>query len=184
MLCNPAQLCDIVFRDSKSARSTKKLKPIVLYYSRTGHTEKLAQLITADLHGEIIRITPEKEREYRSFRSALRKVAGNRWHKEMKKSITPIPDLTRFDPVFIGFPIWAKDMPDFVADFVSHCDLKGKTVIPFATFGVTGIRGAMKTLSRICEGANIVMPFEDGTFRGGDYRKWRHEVRMMMWKME
>ena len=160
------------------------MKPIVLYYSRTGHTEKLAQLITADMHGEIIRITPEREREFRSMSKALKRVVGGRIHKTARRSITPVPDLSYFDPVFIGFPIWAGDMPDFVADFLSRCRLKGKTVIPFATFGMTGMKNALKTLPRVCEGANIVMPFEDGTFRGSDYRKWRHEVRMMMWKME
>jgi len=174
--------CVIVFHDRFISMEYEGVKPIVLYYSRSGHTEKLAQLIATDMHGEIIRITPEKE--YRGSRATFSRVMKDRLKKKHRQAVTPVPDLKGFDPVFIGFPIWAKDMPDFVADFISKCDLKGKTVIPFATFGFSGIRGAEKTLERVCEGARIVMPFEDGTFRGGDYRKWRHDVRMMIWNME
>ncbi len=158
------------------------MKPIVLYYSRSGRTEKLAQLIATDMHGEIIRITPQKE--YRgSLRKAVSRVLRDRMKKKNNHPVTPAPDLRDFDPVFIGFPIWMKDMPDFVAEFISGCDLGGKTVIPFATFWMSGIGGALKTMERVCPEAKIVKPFEDGVFRGGDYRKWRHSVRMMIWNM-
>ncbi len=158
------------------------MKPIILYYSRTGHTEKLAQLIASDMHGEIIRITPEKE--YRgSSRRILSRVMRDRMRKKHRRSVTPVPDLREFDPVFVGFPVWMKDMPDFVADFLSRCDFRGKTVIPFVTFWISGARGPLKTLERVCGGAKIEKPFEDGTFRGMDYRKWRHAVRMMIWNM-
>lgn len=158
------------------------MKPIILYYSRSGHTEKLAQLIASDMHGEIIRITPEKE--YRGFRASVIRVMKERMRKKHPSYITPVPDLKDFDPVFVGFPVWAKDMPHFVAEFLSKCDLSGKTVIPFATFGFSGIRAAEKTLEKVTKGAKIVLPFEDGMIRGGDYRKWRHDVRMMIWNME
>ena len=159
------------------------LKPIVLYYSRTGRTEKLARLIAKDMQTEIIRV--DCERSYsRRFGTSVSRVLMERMKKKHPTYITPVPDLTGFDPVFIGFPVWANDMPEFFADFLSQCRLKGKTVIPFATFGATGIGGALKTVSRVTPGAKVVLPFEDGTLRGGDYRKWRHCVRKLIWDLD
>lgn len=75
------------------------MKAIVLYYSRSGNTERIAERIHTDL--------------------------------------------SAYDVVFL-YPVWAQDMPVFVAEFMKQCDVTGKTVIPFVTYGMTGINWTRK----------------------------------------
>ena len=56
--------------------------------------------------------------------------------KEKAKHIRPafvseISDLSAYDVVLIGYPVWYQDLPVFVSEFVRQCDLSGKIVIPF-----------------------------------------------------
>jgi hypothetical protein len=69
------------------------------------------------------------------------------------------------------------DMPDFVAEFVSQCNLTGKTVIPFVTFGRADADKAIETLTSVSKGAEIVAPFEYGVFKKDDYDKWIQSVK-------
>lgn len=91
--------------------------------------------------------------------------------------ITDIPDLSAYDVISLGYPVWAQDMPVFVAQFMKQCDVTGKTVIPFVTYGMTGISWTRKTLDKVCKGANILMSFESGVFKKGDYTKWMDNIK-------
>ena len=59
-----------------------------------------------------------------------------------------VPDMGRYDTVFLGFPIWWYVEPRIVDTFVEACDLTGKTVIPFATSGGSGVEGAVRDLEK------------------------------------
>jgi len=91
--------------------------------------------------------------------------------------ITDIPDLCAYDIIFLGYPVWAQDVPVFVADFISKCQMTGKKVIPFATFGLSGISWTKKTLGKICKGAEILYPFDYGMFKKDDYEKWINDIK-------
>ena len=96
--------------------------------------------------------------------------------KDLPTYVTEIPDLTEYDTVFVGFPIWAADAPDFVQAFLKDCDLAGKRVIPFATSKMTGIEGAVETLTMLCAGASVEHPFFFGVRKRDNYREWLAEV--------
>lgn len=154
------------------------MKAIVLYYSKSGNTEKLAERICKDLDCEKLRIEPEKE--YGNYFSAVVRVA-----KEKRKQITPafvteIPDLMAYDVVLIGYPVWYQDMPAFVAEFVRQCDLSCKTVIPFATFGTTGVKWTLKTIMSICEGADVKYPFDYGVIKKDNYDQWLEKTQKLL----
>ena len=96
--------------------------------------------------------------------------------KDLPTYVTEIPDLSEIDTVFVGFPIWAADVPDFVQAFLKDCDLDGKRVIPFATSKMTGIEGAVETLTMICGGASVEHPFFYSPRKKDNYKAWRAEV--------
>ena len=50
--------------------------------------------------------------------------------------------MDRYDTVFLGFPIWWYVEPRIVDTFMEACDIAGKTFIPFATSGGSGVEGA------------------------------------------
>ena len=148
------------------------MKPLILYYSRSGNTEKIALQAKADLNCEAIKIVPEDA--YGNYISSCLRVSKE---KKAPAFVTPIPDLTGYDVILLGYPIWAQDLPRFVADFVEKCDLTGKTVIPFATYGMSGINWTMKHLTQLCTGAEIKLPFDSGSFKKGNYAEWMKQVQ-------
>lgn len=91
--------------------------------------------------------------------------------------ISPIPDLKDVDVILLGYPIWAQGLPRFVSDFISKCDIKGKTIIPFATYGMSDINWTMKHLKDLCKNATIKYPFDSGVFKKGDYDTWIKQVK-------
>ena len=65
-------------------------------------------------------------------------------------------NIADYDTVFVGFPIWWYVAPTIVNTFLESCDLTGKTVVPFATSGGSGMGGTNKALAPSCTGARLV----------------------------
>ncbi|MGN1136391.1 MAG: flavodoxin [Oscillospiraceae bacterium] len=156
------------------------MKSIILYYSRSGNTEKVAQQIQRDLDCDILKIVSEEQ--YGNYAASCLRIVKERSKKVVPAFVTEIPDLKSYDFIFVGYPIWAQDLPAFVSEFVSRCDLKGKTVIPFATYGMSGIVWTRKTLEKVCSGAAIELPYDIGVFKKGDYKKWIDSVKQLISK--
>ena len=151
------------------------MKIIVIYYSRSGNTEKIALQAQKDLNCDIVKIIPEEA--YGNYISSCLRVTKEKKDIVAPAFVTPIPNLTNYDVVLLGYPIWAQDIPRFVAEFIKQCDLRDKIVIPFATYGMSGINWTMKHLEEICEGAEIRFPFDSGVFKKGNYDAWIEQVR-------
>ena len=65
-------------------------------------------------------------------------------------------NIADYDTVFVGFPIWWYIAPTIVNTFLEGCDLTGKTVVPFATSGGSGMGGTNKALASSCKGAKLL----------------------------
>lgn len=61
-----------------------------------------------------------------------------------------LPDLSRYDTVFVGFPIWWYQAPRIIQTFLESADFSGKTVIPFATSGGSGMGKTVELLRSSC----------------------------------
>ena len=92
---------------------------------------------------------------------------------------TEVPDLSAYDTVFVGYPIWYGTVPAFMKEFLSRCDLAGKTVIPFATASASHIRGSIADLEAACKGAEIRYPFSFAVMRRDSYPEWKAQVEGM-----
>ena len=151
------------------------MKATILYYSKSGTTEKLARRIQADIHCDILKIEPEEP--YGNYVSSLIRVSKERKNQVPVHAMTRVPDLSAYDTVFIGYPIWNLDVPIFVADFIDHCNLEGKTVIPFVTCGLANVSMTLNTLKRVCPKSEIVHPFNYGIAKKDNYEEWIHAIR-------
>lgn len=154
------------------------MKPIIIYYSRSGNTEAVADKAKADLECESIKIIPEEA--YGNYVASCLRVMKERGKKVIPAFVTEIPDLSGFDVVLLGYPVWAQDMPAFVAEFVSRCNLEGKTVIPFVTYGMSGYNWTQKTVDRVCRSAKVELPFQSGVFKKGNYDEWIASVKKLI----
>ena len=134
-------------------------KTLVAYFSATGTTaraaERLAKAIDADLH-EIRPKVPytKKDLDWTDPRS--------RSTLEMKdKSSRPeiesrVENMDQYDTIYVGFPIWWYVAPTIINTFLESYDLSGKTVIPFATSGGSGMGSTNQALAPSCKGAKLL----------------------------
>lgn len=131
-------------------------KILVAYFSATGVTkelaEKLARAAGADLH-EI-----KSKTKYTSADLDWTD-KGSRSSIEMKdKSFRPeitgsVANMDSYDTIFVVFPIWWYVAPTIVNTFLESYDLQGKTIIPVATSGGSGMGNTNKELAVSCKGA-------------------------------
>lgn len=124
------------------------MSKIVTYFSASGMTKskatELAQVINADLY-EIEPLYPYTNADLNwnnpnSRSSVETNDASSR--PELKTTI----DLSQYDQVYIGFPIWWGIAPRIINSFIEAHDLKDKDIILFATSGGSGIQRAIKDL--------------------------------------
>ena len=67
-----------------------------------------------------------------------------------------VADMAQYDTVFVGFPIWWYQAPRIIETFLESYDFSGKTVIPFATSGGSGMGKTNKKLAPSCPGAKLL----------------------------
>ena len=125
----------VTFSLSEGRMEPESSKVLVVIFSRTGHTKPLAEYITEDLNADLYEIeakvpyTDDDIKYYTNCRadreqndpSARPEIAGE------------LPDVTGYDTVFIGYPIWHGQAPKIIYTFLEGVDLSGKTIIPFCT---------------------------------------------------
>ena len=130
-------------------------KILVAYFSASGVTKRAAEDIAAETGADLYEIVPAQpytradlDWTDRSSRSTL----------EMKDpgcrpKIAEETDVSGYDVVFVGFPVWWYVEPRIVDTFLESRDFSGKILIPFATSGGSGISGAEKSMKAHCPNA-------------------------------
>jgi flavodoxin len=124
----------------------RKMKIAVIYHSQTGNTEKLAKYLETSLTGAGHSVTPVKLQTDVEVKSGTRKFMP-------PFNITNLPNLSEFDAVCVGGPVWAFGPSPVIFKAASQLEnLKGKKVLPFVTMGfpcpAMGGKGAIKHLSQ------------------------------------
>ena len=151
------------------------MNSIVIYCSHTGTTEKIAKKIGKDTGSALVKVEPDIL--YGNFVQTVRRVIADHRKGIVPGYVTDIPELGDVDTVFVGYPIWAGDIPEFMQEFLQACDFNGKKVIPFATSKMTDMTASLDTLSAICDGAEVLEPFFYGVTKRDRYADWLEAVR-------
>lgn len=125
----------------------------VIYYSRGGATKSVAEKIQKAFGSDMIFVEPEKA--YGGYLSAVLRNGKEKMTKNAAKVKTPVADLSAYDVVFVGFPVWYGTMPTFMQEYVKKCGIKGKKVIPFATAASNGKDSSLTTVQEIFSNCTI-----------------------------
>lgn len=128
-------------------------KKLVAYFSASGVTkvaaERLAKAADADLF-EIKPQTPYTRADLdwtnKKSRSSV-EMSNPNSRPEIAEKLSNMDD---YDTVFIGFPIWWYVAPTIINTFVESYDFSGKTIIPFATSGGSGMGKTVEVLKPLC----------------------------------
>lgn len=111
---------------------------VVVYFTGTGNTEKVAAYIAEDTGASTFQITPEDPYTMEDLDWTTDGSRVNREHEDsslrnVPLTTTEVPNWDNYDTVFLGYPIWWGIAAWPVDSFVSANDFTGKTVIPFCT---------------------------------------------------
>ena len=134
-------------------------KILVSYFSASGVTKRVAEKIAEAIKGDLFEIEPVEKYTPEDLDWTNKK---SRSSVEMQnKSFRPKIkdnnlDISNYDIILIGFPIWWGDVPKIILTFLDTYDLSGKTVIPFCTSGGSGISTSMNTLRNYNQNINWI----------------------------
>lgn len=131
-------------------------KSVVLYFSATGTTKKVADKIATKSNSDIIEIIPKEEYKsedlnYNSDCRANREQRDSKARPEIKNKI----DISKYDTIYLGYPIWWGTNPKIILTLLDTYDFSNKTIIPFCTSGSTGISGSVNDLRNYNSKLNI-----------------------------
>ena len=134
------------------------MKALVAYFSATGTTERAAQALAeatgADLF-EIEAAEPYTAADLNWNNSSSRSSLEMNDDAARPAIAQTISSLEAYDTVFVGFPVWWYIEPRIIDTFLESYDFTGKTIIPFATSGGSGLGEAPARMAAICPDATV-----------------------------
>ena len=140
------------------AQAAESTRAIILCYSRTGNTLRLARALQKETNAELVVIEPKEP--YAESYNAMTHVARDEKQRRARREIkTAVPDLADYDTVYLGTPYWWGGMAVPMWTFVSDHPMAGKTIRPFFTSGSSSPDGAMKELKELCPQAALAECF-------------------------
>ena len=125
----------VTFSLSEGRMEPESSKVLVVIFSRTGHTKPLAEYIAEDLNADLYEIeakVPYTDGDIKYYTNC-RADRGQNDPSARPEIAGELPDVTGYDTVFIGYPIWHGQAPKIIYTFLEGVDLSGKTIIPFCT---------------------------------------------------
>lgn len=131
---------------------------LVAYFSCTNTTEGIAEIIADETGGtlyEIVAADPYTEDDLKYYTN------GRADQEQADSSCRPaisgsVSDMSAYDTVFIGYPIWHGQAPRIISTFLESYDFSGKTIIPFCTSHSSGIGSSDTNLHSLASGANWI----------------------------
>jgi hypothetical protein len=117
---------------------------LVVYFSASGNTEKVANYIAAATDADTFELIPQEpytddDLNWSDSSSRVVYEHDNLEARDVKLANTSVPNWDTYDTVYIGYPIWWQIAAWPVDDFVKSNDFTGKTVIPFCTSSSSGL---------------------------------------------
>lgn len=142
-------------------------KTLVAFFSASGTAKRVAEKLAAAIDSDLYEIRPAVP--YTS--------ADLNWQDKHSRSSVEMNDpssrpeladyhanITDYDRIFLGFPIWWYTAPTIIRSFLESYDFTGKSIILFATSGGSGLGKTAKELASSCPGAKII----DGRLLNGN----------------
>ena len=152
------------------------MKKVVAYFSASGTTAEKAKALAKIAGADLKEIVPKEKYTFRDL---------NWMDKKSRSSLESADEdcrpaieggafnLSGYDRVYIGFPIWWYVAPTIINTFLESYDLTGKTIIPFATSGGSDMGKTNEKLLPSCKGAKLLNgKVFKASVSGADLAKW------------
>lgn len=155
-------------------------KSLVAYFSASGVTKKVATKLASAIGADIFEIVPKE----------LYTSADLNWmDKKSRSSVemndrncrpeiaSKVDDMSKYDTVYVGFPVWWYREPSIIDTFMEAYDFTGKKVITFCTSGGSGLGDSANNMQALASGAKVIggKKFSSGVSEA-DLKKWADSV--------
>lgn len=133
-------------------------KVLVAYFSASGVTKKLAANLADAIGADLFEIVPEKpysKLDLMWMNPLSRSSVEMRDRSSRPVISSKVEDISQYDVIFLGFPVWWYREPSIIDTFAESYDFAGKTIVPFATSGSSGIGDSGKNIAELAKGANV-----------------------------
>ena len=134
------------------------MKALTAYFSASGVTRSYAEKVAKAAESDLFEIKPAVPYTTADLNW---QDANSRSSVEMKNPDSrpeiaeKFSNMDEYDTVFVGFPIWWYVAPTIINTFLESYDFSGKTIIPFATSGGSGMGKTVDVLKKVCPKADI-----------------------------
>ena len=133
-------------------------KVLVAYFSASGVTKDVAKRLAAVTDADLFEIEPKipytrADLNWQNAKSRSSVEMNDRSCRPAIQSV--VADMDQYDVVFVGFPIWWYREPSIIDTFMESYDFTGKSVIPFATSGGSGMGESGANMQKLAPGAKV-----------------------------
>ncbi len=128
---------------------------IVIDNDRFGTTEYIARMIQETVGGDIhpIKTVTPYTTDFDELTDVNHSEMASGFLPKLKKSDL---DISEYDTIFVGYPVWATDVPLAVISFLDQYDFSDKTVIPFCTHDGYGAGKSYNTIASASKAKNMI----------------------------
>ena len=128
---------------------------LIAYFSWSGNTEQMAQMIQTEMGGDLFEIEPATP--YTDDYNTLLDVAQEEQDNDARPELaSQVENWDSYDVVFVGYPNWWNDAPMLIYSFLESYNWEGKTLIPFCTSGGSAFGRSTDRLPDSAPGATIL----------------------------
>lgn len=128
-------------------------KALVAYFSCTGITRKVAELLAEVAEADLYEIKPEipyKAADLIWTNKNSRSTIEMKDPSSRPAIATTVINMEQYDTIFVGFPIWWYVAPTIINTFMESYDFAGKNIVLFATSGGSGLGKSQQVLETCC----------------------------------
>lgn len=147
-------------------------KILIVYFSHTGNTQMIAGYIHDMVESDMVELKTDDiyTDDYDTLLAQIRQEVADEYCPRLA---TRIENISSYDVIFVGYPIWVETAAPPVRTFLTTYDLSGKTIVPFCTSGTSSAETSYRLVRSLCPHSTVL---EGIQIRRGTYDIARERV--------
>ena len=130
-------------------------KPLVLFFSHSGNTRKLAAMIHVRVGGDMVEVKSVNAYP-NDYDTVVRQAKRERQDRARPALATELTNLDEYGTIFLGYPNWWGTMPMPLFTLLEKYDFSGKAIAPFCTHGGSRLGRSVEDIRKLCPKARVL----------------------------
>ena len=149
---------DSINDKNQKGDTNQDTKVTVIYFSATGTTKKVAVSLSEALKSDLIEIIPKEKysRNDLNYNDASSRVSKEHNDSNSRPAIENIIDVSKYDTIYLGYPIWWSDAPKIIYSFLDKYNLKNKKLFLFSTSASSNMITSVNNIKNYQKDLNIL----------------------------